>query len=74
MGLGVLGLRWTSVTGHQLRDFPDQRLGFAWLRAYETSLERGTKTENSGVIEKNISKFSAAQTKIYALRQRHIKT
>ena len=33
IGLGVLGLRWTSVTGHQLRALPDHRFGFAWRAA-----------------------------------------
>ena len=30
---GVLGLRWTSLIGLQLRAAPDQRLGFAWRAA-----------------------------------------
>ena len=30
---GVLGLRWTSLIGLQLRADPDQRLGFAWRAA-----------------------------------------
>ena len=33
VGFGVLGLRWTSLIGLQLRAAPDHRLGFAWRAA-----------------------------------------